>query len=89
MALDEKETVVKDAHPMCIHTMSVKENFFFSFQKLFCFYCYQPSFPHVRQSRVPALKHWSGGKDGPLLSKSLKYQKLCNFENCSQNVKKK
>jgi len=62
MALDEEETAVKDAHPMCIHTMSA---------------IIPPHLP-IRGAHIEALR-W--GKYGPLLLKSLNYQKLCTFEN--------
>jgi hypothetical protein len=72
MALDEEETVVKDAHPMCIHPMSVKENFFFFFSETFLFLLLSaiiPPRPPIKGACIEALE-WGEGW-APLIKKSI------------------
>ncbi len=89
MALDEEETVVKrctsNVHP---HNVS-ESKLFFSFDKLFLFLQLSaiiPPSPH--QWKGVCIEALGWGKYGPLLLKSLNYQKLCTFENWSDNATK-
>jgi hypothetical protein len=70
MALDEEETVVKDAHPMCIHTMSVKENFFF-FRDFFLFLLLTTIIPPRRPIKGACIEALGWGEGwAPLIKKS-------------------